>query len=217
MTNHFSQQQQQQEQLQVCTSKLNHNHSNGLLVENTEPSQSQKSKGFSTHLNDKSATYISNLHNRKGTAKTDEKKKSNNIKRSKYSSSKSKQSSKSRTHSRSVHSPRHELKTMTSSSTNSDTLTTSSQTMTSNTTNETDRTQSTTISDENQMADKKSDIRARYWAYLFDNLKRSVDEIYQTCEYDENINECKVFKLFFFYLKFKIFILSNNIFISIPI
>ena len=39
---------------------------------------------------------------------------------------------------------------------------------------------------------KTSDIRARYWAYLFDNLKRSVNEIYETCESEENINECKV-------------------------
>lgn len=39
---------------------------------------------------------------------------------------------------------------------------------------------------------KKPDIRSRYWAYLFDNLKRAVDEIYQTCENDENVNECKV-------------------------
>jgi hypothetical protein len=39
---------------------------------------------------------------------------------------------------------------------------------------------------------KNQDIRARYWAYLFDNLKRAVDEIYQTCENDEEISECKV-------------------------
>ncbi|CAF0765123.1 unnamed protein product, partial [Brachionus calyciflorus] len=39
--------------------------------------------------------------------------------------------------------------------------------------------------------DKQSDIRARYWAYLFDNLKRAVDEIYKTCENDDSISECK--------------------------
>ena len=38
----------------------------------------------------------------------------------------------------------------------------------------------------------RRDIRARYWAYLFDNLRRAVDEIYMTCEADESIIECKV-------------------------
>ena len=41
-------------------------------------------------------------------------------------------------------------------------------------------------------ANRKTDMRARYWAFLFDNLKRAVDEIYQTCETDESVNECKV-------------------------
>ncbi|XP_033634291.1 S phase cyclin A-associated protein in the endoplasmic reticulum-like [Asterias rubens] len=40
-------------------------------------------------------------------------------------------------------------------------------------------------------ATKKVDLRARYWAFLFDNLQRAVDEIYQTCEADESIVECK--------------------------
>lgn len=35
-------------------------------------------------------------------------------------------------------------------------------------------------------------IRARYWAYLFENLKHAVDEIYVTCEGDESVVECKV-------------------------
>lgn len=39
---------------------------------------------------------------------------------------------------------------------------------------------------------KKGDLRARYWAFLFENLRRAVDEIYQTCEADESVVECKV-------------------------
>ncbi|XP_033108784.1 S phase cyclin A-associated protein in the endoplasmic reticulum-like [Anneissia japonica] len=38
---------------------------------------------------------------------------------------------------------------------------------------------------------KKIDLRARYWAFLFDNLQRAVDEVYHTCEVDESIVECK--------------------------
>lgn len=39
---------------------------------------------------------------------------------------------------------------------------------------------------------RKGDLRARYWAFLFENLRRAVDEIYQTCEADESDVECKV-------------------------
>ncbi|CAH1254602.1 SCAPER [Branchiostoma lanceolatum] len=42
-----------------------------------------------------------------------------------------------------------------------------------------------------QIKGKKADVRARYWAFLFDNLRRAVDEIYQTCEADESVVECK--------------------------
>jgi len=38
----------------------------------------------------------------------------------------------------------------------------------------------------------KKDLRARYWAFLFENLHRAVDEIYSTCEADESVVECKV-------------------------
>jgi len=38
----------------------------------------------------------------------------------------------------------------------------------------------------------KKDLRARYWAFLFENLHRAVDEIYVTCEADESVVECKV-------------------------
>lgn len=44
----------------------------------------------------------------------------------------------------------------------------------------------------NSASRKKIDLRARYWSYLFDNLKRAVDEIYTTCETDESVMECQV-------------------------
>lgn len=39
--------------------------------------------------------------------------------------------------------------------------------------------------------DTKNDLRARYWKYMFDNFQRAVDSIYQTCEQDESVLECK--------------------------
>lgn len=36
-----------------------------------------------------------------------------------------------------------------------------------------------------------AELQARYWAFLFGNLQRAVDAIYETCEEDENISECK--------------------------
>lgn len=38
---------------------------------------------------------------------------------------------------------------------------------------------------------RKADRRARYWKFLFDNLQRAVDAIYDTCETDESVVECK--------------------------
>jgi len=37
----------------------------------------------------------------------------------------------------------------------------------------------------------QKNLRARYWSYLFDNFHRAVDEIYNTCDHDESIIECK--------------------------
>ncbi|XP_050542280.1 S phase cyclin A-associated protein in the endoplasmic reticulum [Daktulosphaira vitifoliae] len=39
--------------------------------------------------------------------------------------------------------------------------------------------------------DKRSELRNRSWIFLFDNLRRNIDEIYQICETDENVYECK--------------------------
>jgi hypothetical protein len=37
-----------------------------------------------------------------------------------------------------------------------------------------------------------SNSSARYWSFLFDNLKRSIEQIYQTCESDPNPLQCQV-------------------------
>ncbi|CAB4054409.1 unnamed protein product [Lepeophtheirus salmonis] len=39
--------------------------------------------------------------------------------------------------------------------------------------------------------DKKSDLQARYWAFLFQNLRRAVDDLYITCEADDSIPAAK--------------------------
>jgi hypothetical protein len=44
----------------------------------------------------------------------------------------------------------------------------------------------------NSKSPSRLDLHARYWAYLFDNLHRAVDEIYKTCEVDNSIVECQV-------------------------
>ena len=47
---------------------------------------------------------------------------------------------------------------------------------------------------QDELPPARSNLHARYWSYLFDNLHRAVDEIYCTCEEDESVIECQVWK-----------------------
>lgn len=39
--------------------------------------------------------------------------------------------------------------------------------------------------------DKRSEFQARYWAFLFSNLQRAIDEIHKTVEYSESLPSCQ--------------------------
>lgn len=40
--------------------------------------------------------------------------------------------------------------------------------------------------------DPKSELTSRYWSYLFGNLERSISEIYDSCEKQDNVLQCRV-------------------------
>lgn len=66
-----------------------------------------------------------------------------------------------------------------------------SETRISTTSSEASRGRATRQDDRKFNDPSKVDIRARYWGYLFENLRQAVDKIYLTCEDDQSIEECK--------------------------
>ena len=44
---------------------------------------------------------------------------------------------------------------------------------------------------------QQSNLHVRYWTYLFDNLHRSIDEIFCACESEENVSGCHVCEISF--------------------
>ncbi|CAF0923481.1 unnamed protein product [Rotaria sp. Silwood1] len=56
--------------------------------------------------------------------------------------------------------------------------------------------QDTNRSSNNDISSRQTDsisssFHSRYWIFLFDNLKRSIEQIYQTCESDQNPLQCQ--------------------------
>ena len=52
-------------------------------------------------------------------------------------------------------------------------------------------------SSKTQQSEQQSNLHVRYWTYLFDNLHRSIDEIFCACESDENVSGCHVCETLF--------------------
>lgn len=46
------------------------------------------------------------------------------------------------------------------------------------------------------MQDSTLDLSSKYWTLLFDNLTRSMEQIYQACESNQNPLQCQVIDLF---------------------
>ena len=63
--------------------------------------------------------------------------------------------------------------------------------------------------------DKRADLQARYWAFLFENVKRAVDDLYTTCESDESIPATKEVILNAGSIKYRGFNLNLLIFFSV--
>ena len=66
---------------------------------------------------------------------------------------------------------------------------------------------------------QQSNLHVRYWTYLFDNLHRSIDEIFCACESEENVSGCHVCETYFSYtvglsdsMNFNITIISDLVF-----
>lgn len=56
---------------------------------------------------------------------------------------------------------------------------------------------------------QQSNLHVRYWTYLFDNLHRSIDEIFCACESEENVSGCHVCVIKLHYFNYAFVMLEN--------
>ena len=58
---------------------------------------------------------------------------------------------------------------------------------------------------------QQSNLHVRYWTYLFDNLHRSIDEIFCACESEENVSGCHVCEIELYYVNCTYVVMADTI------